>query len=221
MGLKAFRWRDSMFRSPADEGRVYSNTAAGEIDTLLLKNLTPSDRTYVDSFKSFLTKRGYLTNKQYNFFKSVESKYSDDRIKQHEEWVASYDDEKRKTFELAVRYYFLTPYYRELVTRAKKDPSFIPSQKQFEAMCNNKYFTRAMEYYKQPPKYDYGDLVVFRKSYRSDSDLICVVEHISEEPSFTKGGRTYKLLALGREDSITVAEDEIKLYREPKKKCTK
>lgn len=209
-----------MFHSPADEGRVHSSTAMAEVEILLLKNLTPSDRTYVDSFHSFLKRRGYLTNKQYNFFKSVESKYSDERIKQNEDWVASYDDEKRNLFELAVRYYFLTPYFRELVTRAKKDPSFIPSQKQFEAMCKNKYFIRAMEYYNQPPKYNYGDLVVFRKSRLRSENLICMVEHISPEPSFTKGARTYKLLVLGQEDSMTVAEDEIKLYREPKKKCT-
>lgn len=210
-----------MFHSAADEGRVYSNTAMQEVEALLAKNLNPSDRTYIDSFHQWLKRRGYLTNKQYNFFKSVESKYSDERIKQNEEWLASYDDEKRKLFELAVKYYFLTPYFRETVSRAKKDPKFIPTQKQFEAMCNNKYFTRAMEYYNQPPKYDYGDLVVFRKSRLDRADLICMIEYINPEPAFRKGARTYKLLVLGQEDNMTVMEDEIKLYREPKNKCTK
>lgn len=210
-----------MFQSAADDGRVYASAVMQDIQALLLKNITASDRNYVDSFRSFLEKRGYLTNKQYNFFKSVESKYSDDRIKQYEDWIASYDDEKRKLFELATRYYFLTPYFRELVTRAKKDPNFIPTERQFDAMCKNKYFIRAMENYKQPPKYDYGDVVVFRKSRLSNQDLVCIIENISDEPSFVKGGRTYKLLVLGQEDSMTVAEDEIKLHREPKKKCTK
>lgn len=204
---------------PVQNSRITDPAIADRIEDLLKKNINVSDRNIIVSMKEYFSKKNYLSEKQHNFFKSIEARYAEDRIKKSLEWSASFDAEKRERFQIACKYYKTTRYFTDIVNFAHKNPNYIPTEKQYNNMCHNKYFEKALENYKTPPKFELADIVVFRdnrKSYHRDKSLVCMIESISDEPSFYKGQRTYKLLIIGQEDNICVMEDEIKPYREKK-----
>lgn len=204
---------------PAQDNRINDPAISGRIEDLMKKDLSVSDRNIIVSMREFFSKRSYLSEKQHRFFCSIEARYSDDRIKKSIEWSDTFDADKRARFDLACKYYKTTRYFTDIVNFADKNPAYIPTEKQYNNMCNNKYFEKAVENYNTPPKYSLADIVVFRdnkRSYHRDKSLVCLIEDLSEEGSFYKGQRSYKLLVIGQEDRISVVEDEIKLYREKK-----
>lgn len=204
-----------------EQNNIYDPTIPDRINILLSKQINDTDRNIVVSMKSHIDKKGGLTPRQHDFFLVIESRYSDEKIKASNDWLASYDEEKKNLFELAVKYYKYTQYFNDVCRIVMMNPKYIPTEKQFKAMTANKYFQRALENYNNPPRYNLADLVVFRdnrKTYGRDKGMIFLIEGVDEQPSFTTRGRIYKLLILGQEDSISVFEDEIKLYRPKKEK---
>jgi len=203
------------YRMYPEPPKVYDVSLEDRLEAILSKKISDADRTIIFSFQKYYKKNNFLSEKQYNFFVVLETRYSEERIKESQEWVSNFTDEMKEKFRLAVKYYKSTNYFGDVVRIAANNPAYIPTEKQYNKMCENKYFMRALEYYNTPPKYELADLVVFRKSagYGRNQDLVCLVESISDDPSFHSHGRSYKLLVIGKEDSMTVLEDEIKLYR--------
>ena len=199
-----------------DTKNVNDPTIKERITALLNRPVTAADKLYIESFRIYFDKKGFLTIRQYEFFKSLEDRYSDAKLAQSLEWNAKFDDEKRKRLDLAFMYYRNTPYFSELVRKIALNPNFIPSENQYNSFCNNKYISRAIENYNTPPKYNLCDLVVFRKgkAYPYKEDTLCMIEHVEEKGAYRAGDRQYKLLIIGSEESRVVCEDQIKLYRE-------
>lgn len=187
------------------------------IDSLLEKKLEGKHYDIISSFKSYYERHGKLTERQASYLASLVDRYSEST----EEWVNSFDEEKRNTFKMAVAYYFKTPYFQEVVKKCYLNKDFIPSRRQYEKMCQNKYFLRALENYKTPPKYEVGDMICWRKSiYRGQEPCVGLVESVSDAPSYHHGDRRYTILWLHDGNRLETSERSIKLYRESKNKPT-
>jgi len=202
-----------------DSIRVQDPEIEKRCDALLLLPLHAQDKNYVESFRNFFRKHFYLTEKQFNFLKSIEQRYSKESIDKSLEWIANFDEEKRKRLDIAFDYYRITPYFSDLVNKIARNPNFIPTEKQYNSMCHNKYVDAAIRNFNAPPKYNLCDLVVFRETthgYR-DRNVVGMIEDINEKGAYSAGMRTYKMLIIGSEESLSVTEKEIKLYRKGKK----
>ena len=189
------------------------------LDNLLSnKHLTGRHRDILSSFNCYYNNKGCLTERQMSFLQNIVNEYSTTPS----EWEKEFDEEKRKLFNLAIEYYRNSIYFNDVVHARDFDKSFIPTKRQYQAMCENKYFIRALQYYNVPPRYSVGDMVTFRKNgnyrYRAVEDEIIVgmIESVSDKPSFQNGGRTYDVMWLTSEARKIVREADIKLYREPK-----
>lgn len=220
MGFRIQRRHPMNFRNH-NHNLVAGKDVDSKIFALLEKKISDSERSILDSFKRYSTKNGSLTTKQYDLLLSIENRYSDENVKKTSDWISSFDQAKKDRLSLAVDYYSGTSYFHDLVMTIKNDRNYIPTEKQYNSMCHNKYFDNALKNYNAEPIYDIGDLVVFRdnnRNYHRDKTAICMVADISEKRSFEKNGRIYSLMILGTEDSINVPESSIKIYREKKVK---
>ncbi len=178
-----------------------------------------ADMEIFKSFKDRWDKHNNITKKQEDFLKSLEARYDPQRLAAAKDWISSYDEEKRKAFKLAVQYYSATMYFTDIVNKAKTNPDYIPTYNQFVALTQNKYFLRAQAAFNTPPKYNIGDLVVFRKThYKSGQENIFLVEEVVDENVFVLAHRRYKLMVLGTPEIETATEGDIKMYREKKGK---
>ncbi len=198
---------------------VSDKTIEQRLKDVIRKPLTDAERAILSSFQNFFERKGSLTTKQYNLLGSIQNRYCDANIQKTNEWITNFDEEKKARLKLAAKYYEQTRYFSDLVYRIKSEPNYIPTEKQYNSMCHNKYFENALKNYNAPPTFALADLVVFRnnnRTYHRDKSIIGLIEAIDERPSFEKGGRIYTMMILGTEDSYKVPESDIKMYREKK-----
>ena len=176
------------------------------------------EKAKLNSMALYYNKNNNLTDKQITLIKNIADNYSDENIR----WRQEYGDDKREIFNLAVKYYSNSIYFVDLCLKNIHQKDFIPTRRQYEKMCENKYFKRVLENYRKGPKYSVSDIITFRKSaarysYNTDSEtMIGMIENIAKTSSFLRGGCMYNVMWLNCTGPETVIEYDIKLYREPK-----
>jgi len=108
---------------------------------------------------------GQLTEKQEQALDRIEADHTEEAITIRAKWEASWNEEKRKTAIICARYYTRNgTYFADLASNVLDDPEFIPTEKQFKAMCENKYAKRVLENAYGEPKYPVGSFVTLRDS---------------------------------------------------------
>jgi len=203
-----------------DQAKI--SAAVSTMDRLLGGKLTGRDKDFLESLSAYYNRTYTLTEKQVSFITSIAQNYGEESVK----WTEEFDEEKRERFKFAVKYYSKTGYFRNICDNYYLDQTFVPSKRQYEKMCMNKYIERAIQNYKAPPRYNVGDIITVRKGmlyqYRydknDDSPLVGMVESIDPTISFTQGNRRYNIFWMTGDGYKVVFEKDIKLYREPKKK---
>ena len=190
---------------------------------LSLGELKPYQRTFVESLKSFYDAYGYLTSPQAQHWEKIAQEYSPKAIQARSTWDISYGSAHRDTAIICAHYYTATlgegaPYFTELAQRVLSEPDFIPSEKQWRAMCANKYAQRVLEATNAPPKYPLGTLVQFRQNERPlnvvtgdafnggivlDTDVLPVTRA-------AKGAKKYSILLMGATAPLIVEERRLK-----------
>lgn len=200
---------------PMENNIVNDSQIGDRLQQLLQKPLTPRHLNVVKSFSDFWNKYQYLTTKQVSFLDNIEMNHSDD----YEQWRAEFGDDKKELLMMAVNYYQNSQYFTEVVNNYYMDKNYIPTRRQYERMCENKYVKRAIEYYKSEPLYGLGDIVTLRTRYlyRLNNNLTVGIINKIGEPSFLNGTRLYDVMWLGGTEVSKLFEREIKIYRHPKK----
>ena len=147
-------------------------------------------------------------------------------------WVEKrYDKEKRKIAKICAAYYYSSAgprYFKKLAKSVLTDESFVPTEKQWRAMCTNKYARKVIEATEAPPRYEVGSFVSFRQgaphAYGNDRrrtnrlpNCALVLETDAEAvTSAAKGTKKYKILIVGDTKSRVVEERYLKPYRRKK-----
>ena len=135
-----------------------------------IDRITQWESGFLESLaESFNTWKG-LTPRQYEIFEKIEKKHTDPSVvKDWNEWVKEYDDEKRKVAKIVAKYYQATNrrngtgYWGELPSKIINDDKYIPTRRQFEKMTGNSYAKRAIASATEDAKFPVGSIARIRK----------------------------------------------------------
>ena len=181
-------------------------------------SLSDWERSFMGSLLDSAKKWGRLTAKQHEVFQRIEKKTDPAHQKAIENWRENFTDEMRTATRFAANYYKANPpYFSDVADRILLDSSFVPSEKLYHKMVENKYVQRAMQHAQSVPLYVVGSMVKVRDSqsvngrlrgYRGQSVL--VLEAQQNITSATKGARKYKVLPIGADKPIDTEERFLK-----------
>ena len=159
-----------MYQPRTQSPRLEVVNGAARFESLMAKKLTDKDREFGGSLLSQFEKNGTLTGKQIECIENMEQRYSPEAILLRETWATSYKAEHRATALIAANYYITTNYFRDLALKIGTDENFVPTQRQFTAMTQNKYAEKAIAVATTPPAYPKGSLCKVRANINLVSD---------------------------------------------------
>ena len=124
----------------------------------------------------------------------------------------------REKARIAANYYIHDGvYYRNLAESILSEPDYVPTEKQYRKIVENKYMAKVFDAINDEPKYPVGSVVDVRSTcgdYRVRDILTgkpAVVLSVDEiVVSAAKGAKRYKLLPMGSASTIIVEERWIK-----------
>jgi len=154
-----------MYQPRTQSPRLEVANGAARFESLMAKELTDKDREFAKSLLSQFEKNGTLTGKQIECVENMEQRYSPEAILLRETWATSYKAEHRATALIAANYYITTSYFRDLALKIGTDENFVPTQRQFSAMTQNKYAKKVIAVATTPPAYPKGSLCKVRANY--------------------------------------------------------
>lgn len=186
--------------------------------------LSDWENGFVESLASQYDKLSNLSPRQVEIFERIESqKLSTSAQEARQQWNEQYDNKKRRTARICAQYYLSIGYFTNLATNVLEKPGFIPSEKAWKKMCENKYAKKVLETHDAAPKYEVGSLVTFRTTadwaHRvTAGDKPCVVITVGTlVRSAAKGAKPYEVLPFGAQKTILCEERHLKVYRKSKK----
>ena len=196
------------------------------IENLLEKNfgvMNQNSRNFLNSLLHFIEKVGDLTERQQEALKRIEDRYSEEAISNRVAWEKNYSEQHKKHARIAATYYSgshnYAGYFRDLALRVLDEPDWIPTEKQYRAMCENKYVKRVIESSLSEPKYPVGSFVMIRSGkgprqlWQNPTPAMVIETNAGPVTSAAKGSKLYKILPMGSSTVWTVEEREIKKCR--------
>ena len=177
-------------------------------------------RNFCTSIAEGFKKYKGLTQKQFDIFVKQEHRATPEFAQARDEWRASYDADKRKIAKVCAEYYKANPpYFADLAAKVLTDPDFIPTPRQYKAMCENKYAKKVLKSATDAPTFAVGQIVELRATAKVYAPRFplgkgAIIE-IGAAPvkSAAKGSKVYKILPLGAAKTINVEERHIKKAR--------
>ena len=178
------------------------------------------ERSFMGSLLDSAKKWGRLTAKQHEVFQRIEKKTDPAHQAAVSAWRSSFTDEMRESLVFAANYYKANPpYYGEVADRILNDSSYIPSEKLYRKMVENKYVQRARANAQSGPLYAVGSMVTVRDSKSVGSPIRvyrgkdAVILEVRDGLSATKGAREYVVLPVGAVKPVETQERYIKKKR--------
>jgi len=185
---------------------------------------------FMQSAKTFLVSRHYLSDNQQSWLDSISEKYSEEVILESQKWDANWSDAHRTTAKRVAYYYEANPpYYSNYVMKILANPEkFTLSKKEWDTFCENKYAKKIRKEYDSSRKFQVGDCVQIRKTNKigianynkygpksQDGDKVGFIVRVDAKPvtRAAKGARIYQLLLAGASSPIYVHESDIKAKR--------
>jgi|TARA_R110000824_G_scaffold5670_11_gene26210 hypothetical protein len=188
-------------------------TAKGAIATM-----TDWERSFLGSLLDSAKKWGRLTAKQHEVYQRIEKKSDPAFQKARKTWNDNYTPAMREQATFAANYYEANPpYFSDAAHRILTDEKFIPSEKLYRKMVENKYVQRAKENHAASPKFSAGSMAMVRDSahvqgrlcaYRGQ--LVMIIEVEEDVRSATKGARKMTILPVGSTEMVVVEERYLK-----------
>jgi|TARA_Y100000310_G_scaffold260427_1_gene269353 hypothetical protein len=185
--------------------------------------ISQGQRGFLKSILEYSRVKGGLTNRQEEHLVRLEEKYKPENVDRRKQWVAEYDDEKKTIARVCAHYYKRTEYFSNLVERILSEPDYVPSEKQYNSMCNNKYAKKVIESTFSEPKYPVGTFVSPRasaswklRSASGDTPCMVIATDVAPVESAAKGSKKYHVLPVGSSSIIEEEERNLKKARVPK-----
>jgi len=190
---------------------------AKRLDAFLNNNsISASERSFGASLKKSVTNYGKMTERQWSAFQRMEARHSPEVKAARKQWEQDWTEEKAKNLRTAAEYYLCNPpYFGEAARTIIADPTYIPSQKLYHKMVENKYVQKVLTTLATEPLYPVGSLVQVRKTareyaYKLRDRQALVVMNDGVVKSAAKGARTYTILPFGESGTITIEERWLK-----------
>jgi len=186
--------------------------------------LSQWENGFVESLLEQFNKRGRLSPKQVEILERIETqKLSKAAREAIQTWAADYDDEKRRIAMICAKYYLKSGYFTHLATDIVNIPDYIPTERAWKKMCQNKYALKVIAEHDAPAKYAIGAVVDFRSTadWRMKTlanGMPCVVIASGGDiVSAAKGSKPYKVLPYGSVKVIECEERHLKKHKKAKK----
>ena len=180
--------------------------------------LTDWERSFLGSLRDSAKKWGRLTGKQHDVFQRIERKSNPEHIAARKKWSESFTPAMRENLRFAAEYYKANPpYFSDAATRILSNPDYVPTEKLYRKMVENKYVQRAIANANEAAKFPVGTMVMVRDSKsvqgrisRYRGQLAVVVECAKSVRSATKGSRNMTVLPVGGTETIQTEERYLK-----------
>ena len=179
-------------------------------------------RNFCGSIAEGFKKYKGLTQKQFDIFVKQEHRATPEFAQARDEWRANYDESKRNIARVCAEYYKANPpYFADLASKVLTDPDFIPTPRQYRAMCENKYAKKVLKAATCAPAFAVGQIVELRATAKGHGYVRkfplgkgAIIE-IGAAPvkSAAKGSKIYKVLPLGSAETVEIEERHIKKAR--------
>jgi hypothetical protein len=186
------------------------------------------DTGFLESLAEQLAKGRTLSPKQVETLAKIEHRNNPDVLHARARWQTAFTDEMRSIAKVCARYYEANPpYFGDLAGEVLRriDTDFTPTEKQYKAMCENKYALKVRAATYDAPVFPVGTLVGLRSTAPYNAKSACTVGSalvlsVGARPvtSGAKGAKTYEILPVGGAIKVQVEERHLKKMRMPKKK---
>tara|TARA_Y100000593_G_scaffold35385_1_gene69282 strand:+ start:89 stop:754 length:666 start_codon:yes stop_codon:yes gene_type:complete len=180
------------------------------IDNLLARPVDFSDweKSFLSSIKDSVKRYGSLTGKQESTLQRIETSKDPVVIAQRQDWKANYNDDMRAKMKIAARYYLDNPpYFSDLARRVLNDDTFIPTEKQYRAMADNKYVRKVLDNMNSVPTFPVGSMAQVRKSNvrsiaRYADKMVMIIDYPDKVAGAAKGAIPVIVLPVGWSETI-------------------
>jgi hypothetical protein len=147
----------------------------------------------------------------------IEGRYSDEAVAQRETWHDSYTPEMAERMRIAAAYYASNPpYYADLARSVLADPTgFVPSEKQYRAITENKYALKVLDAHFSEPKFPVGAKIMGRSTGGPMRGKMGFVMKTDAKPvvNAARGTKVYMVLPVGEAVPVFVEERHLKRGR--------
>jgi hypothetical protein len=183
-----------------------------------VSTLSDWERNFLGSLLDSAKKWGRLTGKQHDVFQRIEKKSDPKHIAARKVWDNNFTDEMREKLKFAAEYYKANPpYFSDAADRILSNPDYLPTEKLYRKMVENKYVQRAYNNANEEIKYAVGTMALIRNtsnvphSHRPwRGKLVMIVKCEQSVRSATKGARKLTVLPVGSMETILTEERYIK-----------
>jgi hypothetical protein len=189
----------------------------GRLGSLAVRGqLSDWEQGFSESVFDQYKRRGRLSSSQVGVIEKILTAHNPEATKARNDWRSSFDEEKQALIRQAAEYYTANPpYFRDVARKILNDPAYIPSEKCFVKMTQNKYVQRWIAQREAGATFDRGQLVRFRRNVdvgynhgNSRKGQLAVVVTVGADNTVTsaKGSRHYKVLPVGSMSPIMTHE---------------
>jgi len=177
------------------------------------------EQNFLESLTLWVDKGRGISHRQNTTLQNIESKYSDDKKAALEIWKKGFTSEMRENMTIMAHYYINNPPYFGDIARqvlSDSDEIYIPAEKAYHAMCENKYATRVIEIVKGAPLFKAGTMASIRanacgNATRFQNKMVMVLEHdTSKVVSVAKDARPVHVIPVGTSVSFWTEERYLK-----------
>ena len=183
------------------------------VDLLAKENIAEGDKRFLTSLKNAVARWGKLTERQAAALERITERYSEAGQQRRAVWSEIYATQRHEALAAANYYAANPPYYGDLAERILTEPDFIPTEKQFNAITQNKYAQKVIKATFSEPLFPAGAMVEGRASanykLRGKKAFVLKVNY-GHVTNAAKGTKKYLVLPVGAPTPLVVEEREIK-----------
>ena len=195
------------------------------LDGLLSRATKAGDKwamDFIPSLEGQLLAGRDLSPRQKEILAKVEARHSAEAQAVRDNWASNFTSEMREKMRIAARYYLANPpYFRELAKKALEDDAFVPSERAYKKMVENKFATKVIESTRSEPKFNPGSHVTTRANANTPGRLwnvrgkTGVVLKSGAKPvtSAARGSKVYSVLFFGETTPSFLEERWLKKAR--------
>jgi len=212
-------WVDKLEQRYSADAPDNSDTGvSARIEAILPRTGESSwDRGFLESILEQNRQRGSLSPRQIEILDRIESNHSEEAVTRAASWSESYTTEKQDRAKICAAYYKANPpYYGDLATKILSDDAFVPTEKQYASITENKYAAKVLAAHYAEPLFSQGAKVEVRKTggygVAGKKGFVLQVNH-GTPVSAAKGVKRYLILPVGEPTPVVIEERHLKRGR--------
>ena len=187
--------------------------------------ITEWEREFAKSLLQRIESKGFLTPRQEAYLQKMENKYSAENIQAVAAWKENFTAEMREDMKIVANYYINNPpYFGDLARNILNDENFVPTERQYISMMDNKYAMKVLELAKSEPLFPDGSFALIRvgKSFpgfpRNEKNrMVLIIQHSKIIKKAAKDARPVMVLPVGSTKPFWVEERDLKPTSRKKK----